>query len=63
MKLGTGNSLAQIIALILVPVIAKIYGPENYGLLSLFTVTVSILSVLTTFKYELAIVPGYEKTQ
>lgn len=55
LKLFTGTAMAQAVSFILVPIIAKQYGPSEYGIYAGFVAAISILSTLSTGKYELAI--------
>lgn len=54
-KVFSGTVVAQAIAFLITPFIAKQYGPAEYGIYAGFLATISILSVLSTGKYELAI--------
>ena len=56
LTLVTGAGIAQIIPIILSPVITRLYGPEAYGLFALFTSITSIMAVIVCLRYELAIV-------
>lgn len=51
-----GTAISQFIAVASSPVITRLYGPENFGLLSLFMAIVSILGPLTALTYPMAIV-------
>lgn len=53
--LSGGTGIAQAIGLAILPVISRIYSPEDFGLLALFASIVTLLAVFTTFKYELMI--------
>ena len=55
LKLFTGTAMAQLVSFMLVPIIAKQFGPEQYGVYAAFVSSISILSILATGKYELAI--------
>ena len=56
MLLFGGNAIAQAIALITVPITARLFGPENFGELALITSTISIMASISSFCYERAIV-------
>ena len=45
----------QAISALLSPVLSRLYTPEDYGLLAIFTSLISILTVVGSFRYELAI--------
>lgn len=42
--------------MLLSPVLSRLYTPEDYGLLAIFTSFISILTVIGSFRYELAII-------
>lgn len=54
--IATGTAAAQIITLILTPVIARIYGPEAIGVLGTFTSIITIISPIAALTYPIAIV-------
>ncbi|GIL22500.1 MAG: hypothetical protein BroJett042_10130 [Bacteroidota bacterium] len=47
----SGNALAQIIGVAFTPFIARIYGPQAYGVFALFMAVVSSLSPLSTLQF------------
>jgi len=53
--LMTGTTIAQVIPLAISPILTRIYTPENFGVFALFISITSILSVVATGRYELAI--------
>ncbi len=53
--LMSGAILAQLIPVAIIPVLTRSYGPEDFGLLALYSAILSILSVVATGRYELAI--------
>lgn len=59
-SLITGAVLSKILPLIFLPVFTRIYSPEDFGVASLFTGVVVILSTFANGRYELAI--GLPKT-
>ena len=56
LKLGAGTVIAQLISILSVPVITRMYGPEEYGYLTLFLSISSILIPLATLRIESRIV-------
>jgi O-antigen/teichoic acid export membrane protein len=54
-KLATGAGIAKIIALMATPIITRIYSPEHFGVLSIFTSIVGVLVPLGTLRYSMAI--------
>lgn len=55
MKLVTGTTFAQVITILASPVLTRLYGPEAFGLLAIFTSITSIIGVIACMRYELAI--------
>ena len=51
-----GNVLAQIIALAAYFVLTRIFSPDDYGLYNIFYSYIEVLIILSTLKYELAVV-------
>ncbi|WP_338449638.1 oligosaccharide flippase family protein [Niallia oryzisoli] len=56
LTLFTGTSMAQLIPIAISPILTRLYGPEEFGVFALYTAIVSILSVISTGRYELAII-------
>ncbi|MFP7366710.1 oligosaccharide flippase family protein [Corynebacterium callunae] len=54
--LVTGNSLAQLVNIVGIPILSRIYDPIAIGLLAIYVSVASIFSVLASGRYELAIV-------
>jgi len=52
----SGTSAAQAISLLAAPVVTRLFAPEAFGILALFTAIASILAVVACMSYELAIV-------
>lgn len=57
----SGTVLAQIIPLIMQPVLKRIYTPEDFGVFEVYYRILSILAAVITFKYELGIVQQKNK--
>lgn len=53
--IGSGSAIAQVLGIIFVPILTRIYPPEIYGTLVVFGSLLSILIVGGSFKYELTI--------
>lgn len=51
----TGTVIAQLIPILVSPIMSRVFTPEDFGLFALFMSIVSILSVIATGRYELAI--------
>jgi len=56
LKLGAGTILAQIISLVTIPIISRIYDPAEYGHLTLILSVTAILIPVATFRIETLIV-------
>lgn len=50
-----GAGLARIVGLISIPILARIYSPEDYGVLALYTSFVTLLAPILTLRYVQAI--------
>tara|TARA_B110000046_G_C13026363_1_gene414333 strand:- start:4922 stop:6118 length:1197 start_codon:yes stop_codon:yes gene_type:complete len=53
--LSGSAGLSQVISILVSPILARLYGPENFGVYTLFTSTVSILVVIATGRFEIAL--------
>jgi len=56
LTLMTGTALAQILAVLAIPVLTRVYKPADFGVLALFISIMGILSVVACWCYELAII-------
>jgi O-antigen/teichoic acid export membrane protein len=60
--LMTGTSIAQAIPIAITPILTRLYTPADFGILAVFTSLVSVLAIIATGRYELAIMlPDKEK--
>lgn len=50
-----GNGAAKLIGLASIPVLTRIYAPEDFGVLSIYTALVAILAPLLTLRYVQAV--------
>lgn len=55
-KLILGTGLAQVFPLALMPILTRIYSPEDFGVFAVYMALAGILAVIATGRYELAIV-------
>ena len=53
--IGSGSAIAQIFGIIFIPVLTRIYSPEIFGTLAVFSSLLSILIICGSFKYETTI--------
>ena len=56
LKLSSGIAFGQLITFLVSPLLARIYSPEDFGLLAVYFSIVSIISVVINLRYETAIV-------
>lgn len=56
MTLMTGTTIAQALPIIISPILTRLYTPEEFGLLALFIALASLVNVISTGRYELAII-------
>lgn len=54
--LASGTALAQVIAMVLSPIITRLYGPEAFGLMGTFMAIVNIIAPIAAFTYPISIV-------
>ena len=55
LTLMTGTSIAQAIPVAISPILTRLYNPEDFGIFALYMTIVSLLSIVFTGRYELAI--------
>jgi len=55
LKLVSGSVTAQILGILLVPLITRIYSPDDLGMFQLFLSISGILVIFSTFSYQFAI--------
>lgn len=55
-KLLSANVIAQAIGILVYPILTRIYAPEDFALLSLFTSIAGVLVLIATAEYQYAIV-------
>jgi lipopolysaccharide exporter len=54
--LMTGTTFAQALAILVSPILTRLYGPVDYGVLALYSSILGIVGVIACWRYELAIV-------
>ena len=55
LKLVSGSVTSQILSILLVPIITRIYSPDDFGISQLFISISGILVIFSTFSYQFAI--------
>ena len=56
LTLMTGTTIAQAIPIAISPILTRIYTPADFGVFALYMAIVSIVSIVATGRYELAII-------
>lgn len=54
--LTSGTAGAQLVAMLLSPIITRLYGPDAYGMMGTFTAIITIITPLAALTYPMAIV-------
>ncbi|MED1673251.1 lipopolysaccharide biosynthesis protein [Pallidibacillus thermolactis] len=54
--MASGTAMAQVISMLLAPIITRIYGPEAYGMMGTFMAIISIFTPIAALTYPIAIV-------
>jgi len=55
LTLALGSGAARLISIAAIPILSRIYSPEDYGVLSVFTALTAILAPLLTLRYLTAL--------
>ncbi|WP_353506380.1 lipopolysaccharide biosynthesis protein [Pseudomonas sp. Marseille-Q5299] len=55
LTLMTGTTIAQAIPLAAMPILTRLYEPEDFGVLALYMSVAAMISVVATARYELAV--------
>ncbi|MCF8404800.1 MAG: lipopolysaccharide biosynthesis protein [Bacteroidales bacterium] len=63
LTLVSGTSIAQLLPILIAPVLTRIYTPDDFGLLALFMSIATILGTVANLRYELAILLPKEDTK
>ena len=63
LKLITGTALGQMITVLVSPILARIYTPEDFGILAVYISVVAILAVIICLRFELAIMLPEKKEE
>jgi O-antigen/teichoic acid export membrane protein len=53
--IASGTAFAQIISILVSPIVTRLYTPEDFGILSVYSSILGLLAVVASLKYELAI--------
>jgi len=63
LSIFTGTAMSQLIPLIITPVLTRIYDPHDFGVYASYIAVITILFVLSTGRYEMAIVSTQDKDE
>jgi O-antigen/teichoic acid export membrane protein len=63
LTLVTGTSIAQVFPIVISPLLTRIYTPEDFGVFGVFLSLTSILGVISTGRYEMAIIVSKNKNE
>lgn len=55
LKLVSGSVASQVLAILLMPIVSRIYSPDDFGIFQLFLAISGILVIVSTFSYQFAI--------
>jgi O-antigen/teichoic acid export membrane protein len=55
LTLVSGTTFAQILTILATPILTRLYGPEDFGLLTLFLSITGIFGIIICLRYELSI--------
>lgn len=55
LKLVSGTTFAQLLTLLVAPLLTRLFAPDTWGVLAIFVSITSILGVIACLRYELAI--------
>lgn len=56
LKLVSGTTLAQVITILSAPIISRLFAPQAFGVLNVFTSIAGIVSIVICLRYEYAII-------
>lgn len=56
LKLVSGSVISQVIGISLIPIVTRLYSPEDYGIFQFFLSISSIIVIISCLSYEFAIV-------
>lgn len=63
MQLATGTAVAQLAPLLVMPVLSRLYSPEQFGEFGIFSAVLLGLSLVASGRYEIAVpIPGSNRT-
>jgi O-antigen/teichoic acid export membrane protein len=63
LKLGGATLFSQIVGFLILPILSRMYSPDDFGSLGVFLAITGFLAVVAGFKYENAIVLSVDDTE
>lgn len=61
-KMATGTTFAQVVTILVSPILTRLYGPEAFGISALFGSITGIIGIIVCLRYNFAIIlPDNEK--
>jgi len=63
MTLMSGAAIAQLLTILLAPVLTRLYRPEDFAVLAVFSTVLFIFGPMVSARYELAIVPSRDNDE
>ncbi|BCN23016.1 oligosaccharide flippase family protein [Vibrio alfacsensis] len=63
MVLARGTTIAQALPILISPILTRIYTPEDFGVLAIYVALMSMLVIVSTGRYELAIMLPKKNTE
>jgi lipopolysaccharide exporter len=55
LQLGSGTALAQALLMASMPVLSRIYNPDDFGVMALFLSLVTVISIISGLRYDAAV--------
>lgn len=56
LTVGSGNAISQAILILTAPILTRIFSPNDFGVLAIYSASAAILAKLFTLQYDMAIV-------
>jgi lipopolysaccharide exporter len=63
LKLVSGTVVGQVLTLAVAPILSRLYGAEDFGVLALFNSWVGVLIILSTLRLEMGLVVASDKVE
>lgn len=55
LALMTGTAAAQLLVMAMMPILSRLYSPEQYGVFAVYTSVVALVTAVATLRYDMAI--------